>query len=96
MELTAATKDRLQALFKGPDAQKAERVLLERCGSNLPLVSPEYTRLVERVRFAVLKLSQGDLADLEKHVANANRDWRDVLVAAGFAHSPASHLDWQP
>ena len=38
---------------------------------------------LERIRYAVLKLSHGDLAELRKAVETPQIDWRDVLVAAG-------------
>ena len=37
-----------------------------------------------RVRLAALKLADGDLDSLRKHIATANRDYRDVLVAAEY------------
>jgi hypothetical protein len=41
---------------------------------------------MERVRFAVLKLSGGDLEKLRKAIKLAQTDWRDLLMAAGFGH----------
>jgi len=37
-----------------------------------------------RVRLAALKLADGDLDSLRKHIATANRDYRDVLVVAEY------------
>jgi len=51
---------------------------------------------VERIRFAVLKLSQGNLARLNQQISDAKRDWRDVLIAAGFAHNLTEHKEWKP
>lgn len=45
---------------------------------------------------AVLKLSAGDLDELDHAVALAKQDWRDLLVAAGFANDPEAHRTWQP
>ena len=44
---------------------------------------------VERVQAAVVMLSAGDMARFEQQIALAERDWRDVLVAAGLARE-----DW--
>jgi hypothetical protein len=43
----------------------------------------------ERVQAAVVKLTGGDLGRLDRQLREARIDWRDVLVAAGFAHE-----DW--
>lgn len=51
---------------------------------------------LERVRFAVLKLSGGDLEKLRKAVKLAQTDWRDVLMAAGFGHDVNAHKSWSP
>jgi hypothetical protein len=44
----------------------------------------------ERIVAAVLALARGDVARLEDACARAARDWRDVLVWAGFANG-----DWR-
>jgi hypothetical protein len=96
MELTDATRARVNALFE-PAAQAAAAWLLEHeCGTNLPGCDDADGEALERVRFAALKLSGGDPARLREAVAQAQTDWRDVLVAAGFAESTTSHLDWNP
>jgi len=51
---------------------------------------------LERIRYAVLKLSHGDLAELRKAVESAQIDWRDVLVAAGFGNDVRAHGAWFP
>ena len=94
--LSDDTKDRVRRVFPGADAARVEELLLQRCGDTLPLVQTSYALLAERIRFAVLKLSGGSIADLERHISNAEKDWRDVLVAAGFGNSLEAHKAWQP
>jgi hypothetical protein len=61
-----------------------------------------------RVQLAVLKLVNGRLAELEKHLAYARRDWRDVLMRAEYPadakiswgvpaeeHQPVYKSDWE-
>jgi hypothetical protein len=74
----------------------AEQVLVSGCGDGIPLWHSKDERGLERIRFAVMKLSQGNLEALRRHVEAANKDWRDVLVAAGFADSPTSYMGWNP
>ena len=54
-------------------------------GAELPLLdAPDRARDLARVHLAILKLADGDLAELEKNVRLAEQDWRDVLLAAGL------------
>ena len=80
----------------GAARQEAAELLITRCGANLPLWRETDPRGLERIRFAALKLSDGDLGELRRAVEIANVDWRDVLVAAGFGHDPRAHELWFP
>ena len=42
----------------------------------------------------MLKLSGGDLDALLAAVVEAQTDWRDVLVPAGFGDDPEGHHAW--
>ena len=94
--LSPETTVRLDALFTGEEKELARLLIEQECADNLPLWKPPTERGLERIRFAVLKLSAGDLAQLELWINDAKRDWRDTLVSAGFAHDPLSHNHWRP
>lgn len=94
--LSEETLKRIAALFPGESASVVADFLLRECGDNLPLVQPDSVLLVERIRFAVIRLSAGDRGELSRHVAAAKTDWRDVLMAAGFGENIAVHLQWNP
>lgn len=96
IELSIETAARIRALFNQSDLDMLEDYLRTECGDNLPLVDESFVELAERIRFAVLKLSEGDLGSLVEWVEKSKIDWRDTLVAAGFASSLRSHLSWQP
>ena len=74
----------------------AADLLVTRCGSNLPFNEEADGRSLERIRFAALKLSDGDLAKLRAAIELAQIDSRDVLVAAGFGHDVRAHEAWFP
>lgn len=93
--LSSSTRLRLDALFAEPDRQKAAALIAERCAEKLPLVQNTTPESLERLRFAVLKLSSGDLGKLEAALKLAEQDWRDLLVAAGFADDAMAHRSWQ-
>jgi len=94
--LTAATDLRLCLLFS-PEEQYLVRLLLQdECGDNLPLLGAADSAAVERVRFAALKFSGGSMDRLEQALCLARTDWRDLLVAAEFAHDARAHEAWLP
>ena len=94
--LSAQTKAHVVTLFAGGDVGEAERLLAEECGENLPLVGSTKPTLLERIRFAAIKMSEGDLTKLQTAIRVAQQDWRDLLVAAGFAHRVDAHERWHP
>jgi hypothetical protein len=49
----------------------------------------------ERLRFAALRLSRGDLTGLADAIKLGNTDWRDLLMAADFGDVDA-HSVWVP
>jgi hypothetical protein len=80
--LTPETEKRIALLFP-PEQQEMVRVLLlEQCGSNIPLWE---SAGLDRLHFAVLKLSQGKMERLRDAIDRAKMDFRDVLVRAGFS-----------
>lgn len=94
--LSPKTRDHVGALFAASDAAAAELILVSRCGDQLPGMSGASPIALERIRFAALRLSRGRLPELSNAAALAERDWRDLLVAADFADDPQAHLRWTP
>ena len=94
--LSRGTQRRIQALFSPRDWPVVQGLLLLECGDNLPFLEPKHARMAERIRFAVLKLSAGDLDRLRRAVTEAQVDWRDMLVAAGFGNDLRAHKRWKP
>jgi hypothetical protein len=76
------------------DAEAVAALLEDRCGANLPMIAKQGENGIERVRCSVLKLSEGDMGKLEHAIDRANRDWRDVMVWAGFGASASAHRAW--
>jgi hypothetical protein len=93
MKLSPGTRRRVDLLFAREHRDAAARLLVEQCGSDLPSWTRCDPRGLERVRFAALKVSEGDLERLRAAVALAREDWRDLLVAASFADDDA-HEAW--
>ena len=90
------TEKRIALLFPFEERAFVREVLSDHCGRNLPFIEHSDEVKLERVQFAALKLSEGKLDKLDRAVALAKRDWRDLLVAAGFAEDINAHLSWLP
>jgi hypothetical protein len=96
LQLSLETQKRVEQLFPPDDWDRVSLLLIEECGENLPLSEGRSDAFFERIRFAVLKLSYGEIAKLNKAIRLAQFDWRDLLVAAGFADDPQAHHSWLP
>jgi hypothetical protein len=83
-------------LFPPDDRERAKALLYEQCGNNLPFLEKADMYQLERFRFAALKYSDGSLAKLESAVNLAQQDWRDLLMATGFANDVEAHRSWEP
>jgi hypothetical protein len=94
--LNERTRHHLEALFPPADRREAARLLEEECADDLPFCEGSDAESLERLRFAVLKLSHGDLSKLQEWVGAAKVDWRDVLVAAGWGNDLRAHQRWRP
>ncbi|TMJ50913.1 MAG: hypothetical protein E6G85_16625 [Alphaproteobacteria bacterium] len=90
--MTTGIGQRIAILFRPNDIQLVSSLLTDECGPSLT----KYPELLERIRFAVLKLSHGDLNALQQAIDLAKSDWRDALVAAGFADDIKAHESWWP
>src|ERR1700692_186456 len=82
---------RVDILFLPEDRERAKTLLYERCGNNLPFLEKKDMYQLERFRFAALKYSDGNLPKLEAAVKLAQGDWRDLLMASGFAQDIEGH-----
>ena len=94
--LSEKTELHVARLFPHHLRAEVTDLLLTQCGNNLPFCETQDEFQLERIRFAVLKLSGGDIGALKKAIELAQKDWRDVLVAAGFADDVTAHERWSP
>jgi hypothetical protein len=93
--LTEATRARIHALFPADKYAQVESLLENQCADNLPFYSNATPEKLERIRYATLKLSEGQLDKLQRAIVLAQSDWRDLLMAVGFGHIQA-HESWLP
>lgn len=96
IDLSDTTIERIDALFPADERAEVEEFLKTECGDNLPFCRNSDKHQMERIRFAVLKLSKGEMKKLVEAIDLAQKDWRDVLMAAGFGEDPEAHKKWRP
>lgn len=94
LPLGQEAEKRIALLFEPTHQETVRTILLRDCGNSLWREASETE--IERLRFAVLKVSRGSLDRLSKTIELAKTDWRDVLLAAGFANNPQAHRSWLP
>jgi hypothetical protein len=94
-ELSDATWNKIRQLFPVEEQSSVATILENECGNNLPFLENADKDGLDRFRYAALKLSNGSLTKLQEAVDLAKSDWRDLLVAAGFAHSVDAHKQWK-
>ena len=92
--LSPRTKQLVEIFFSPKDIAEASQWLEEECGSNLPSCGQQDEYGMERIRFAAIKLSQGNMLKLLKAIDEARIDWRDLLMAADFGFDVNAHEDW--
>ena len=92
LQLGPEIEKRIELLFAAEDREEVRGLLVKECGENIPMWK---SAGLERLRFAVLKLSGGKMEKLCIAVETAKVDFRDVLMAAGFGDVD-SHQAWMP
>lgn len=92
VELTKATKERIEAVFSEELVDEAAELL---SGMTLGLLGDSAAEL-ERIRIAAIRVSGGFIDALCDAIELADVDWRDLLLSAGFADDIDAHLTWTP
>ncbi len=92
--LSNRTKTIIQKMFPSEQQDDVEQFIIEECGNNLPFLQNSDEIGLERIRFAVLTVSNGDLNKLLSCIQLAQADWRDMLMAAGFGYDTTAHDLW--
>ena len=93
--LDPETRAVIERLFPSAERERVASRLEREVGDSLPGSAGFTAESWQRVRFAVLKLSEGDGSALTRAITLAQTDWRDLLVAAGFADDPSAHRRWR-
>lgn len=96
IELSEKTVDIINSLFLENQREEVVELLKLECGDNIPFCEDRDKYDMERIRFAVLKLSEGKMVKLVEAIELAQIDWRDLFMAAGFGYDVEAHKKWKP
>jgi len=96
IDLSERTIDIVTRLFSQEQRREVEELLKIECAENIPFCENYDKFQMERIRFSVLKLSEGKLDELVRAIELAQVDWRDLFMEAGFGHDPEAHNKWEP
>lgn len=93
-ELSQNTKDLVHALYKSREALEVCDILENECGTEALSCEGWSPAQMERIRFSVLKLAKENTMSLDSAIELAQKDWRDLLMAAGFGNELNAHEKW--
>jgi hypothetical protein len=96
IDLSERTIEIVTKLFSQDQRREVEELLKIECADNIPFCESYDKFQMERIRFSVLKLSEGKLDELVRAIELAQVDWRDLFMEAGFGHDPEAHNKWEP
>ncbi|NLO09880.1 MAG: hypothetical protein GX129_08465 [Clostridiales bacterium] len=92
--ITKKSLELVNKLFSNEDKEQAIILLTNECGNNLPYCEEYIPEELDRIRFAAIKISQGNIGQLESAIIMAKSDWRDLLMSADFAKDVNLHNIW--
>lgn len=93
-KLSPRTRLLIEKVFGPKRVAEAAQWLEAECGNNIPFCDKHDEFQMERIRFAAIKLSEGDVKKLLTAIDVARTDWRDLFMAAGFGHDVKAHENW--
>ena len=93
-KLSPRTRELVEKIFSPGQVAEATTWLEDECGNNIAFCENYDEFQLERMRFAAIKWSNGDIRKLLEAIDLARIDWRDLFMAAGFGHNVKAHEKW--
>ncbi len=82
----------------GPENSKEDLIMLlsKKASSNLPGVGEgsEWVNLIDRIQLGIIRMSNWEPDAVAKMINEAQTDYRDLLMNAGFGESLLAHIEW--
>lgn len=96
LPLSSKVIDVIEIYFDEDVAPIVKEYLIYECADNIPMCENYSPEQMDRIRLSALKISEGDFKKLKQAVMQAKKDWRDLLMAAGFGNDVEAHKRWEP
>ena len=93
-KLSSRTRELVEKIFSPKHVDEETLWLEDECGVNIPFCDDHDEYQMERIRFAAIKLSEGDMKKLLHAIDEARMDWRDLFMAADFGYDVEAHEKW--
>ena len=93
-KLSPRTRQLVEKVFGPKRIAEAAQWLEDECGNTLPSCDGHNEYQMERIRFATIKLSEGNIQKLLAAIDEARMDWRDLFMAADFGYDVNAHEQW--
>ena len=93
-ELSQRTRDIVHALYSSREALEICDTLENECGTEALSCDGWSPAQMDRIRFAVIKLAKENAMSLDSAIELAQKDWRDLLMEAGFGGELHAHEKW--
>jgi hypothetical protein len=94
LKLSPRTRKLVNIIFPLKQVEEAVQRLEEECGNTIPFCYDNDEYQMEWIRFAAIKLSEGNIDKLLHAIDEARMDWRDLFMAADFGYDVKAHEDW--
>ena len=93
-KLSSRTRQLVEKIFGPKRVDEAVQWLEDECGNNIPFCDDHDEYQMERIRFAAIKLSNGNIQKLLEAIDEARIDWRYLFMAADFGYDVNAHEEW--
>ena len=92
--LSERTQSLISRMFSKSDGIVVSDILYRAVSDNLPFCTDSTPEQMERIRFAILKMTMQSPLNLAVGIHLAQTDWRDLLMEVGFGEDVTQHLTW--
>ncbi len=92
--LSERTRSLISKMFSKSDGIVISDMLYRAVSANISFCANSSPEDMERIRFAILKMTKHSPLNLAVGIYLAQSDWRDLLMAAGFGDDATQHMIW--
>jgi len=92
--LSERTRNLIAKMFSKSDGIVISDMLYRAVSAKVPFCADSSAEEMERIRFAILKMTKDSPLNLAVGIFLAQSDWRDLLMSAGFGDDAAQHMAW--